>query len=91
MDLLDAVQALGGKNKLIEVIKKEMAEGNNTGWWNLINTCSKFVPKEVDASGTIRIVLDLPTAKPELTEPITTIDVIAVDIDDDIEAPLVQE
>lgn len=73
-DLLEAVQALGGKNKLIATIKQEMEEGNNTGWWNLINTCSKFVPKEINQESTITIQLAMPDI-PRLEEKEEVIDI----------------
>ena len=63
MDLLDSVGALGGKNKIIETIKADMAKGDNSSFWNLIRTCSSFVPKDMNITGgegLIALTLQIP-------------------------------
>ena len=68
MDLLDAVQALGGKNKLISTIKTDMAKGDNSSYWNLIRTCSSFVPKDMNITGgegLIALTLQIPRPSSE--------------------------
>ena len=50
LDILEAVQALGGKNKLIELVKKDLSRGNTKSYWDLLNLASKFVPREIEGS-----------------------------------------
>ena len=68
MDLLDSVGALGGKNKIIETIKADMAKGDNSSYWNLIRTCSSFVPKDMNITGgegLIALTLQIPRPSSE--------------------------
>ena len=68
MDLLDSVGALGGKNKIIETIKADMAKGDNSSFWNLIRTCSSFVPKDMNITGgegLIALTLQIPRPESE--------------------------
>ena len=63
MDLLEAVQAIGGKNRIIRAVKDDMAKGDNSSFWNLIRTCSSFVPKDMNITGgegLIALTLQIP-------------------------------
>jgi len=68
MDLLDSVGALGGKNRIISTIKADMAKGDNSSYWNLIRTCSSFVPKDMNITGgegLIALTLQIPRPSSE--------------------------
>ena len=68
MDLLEAVQAIGGKNRIIRAVKDDMAKGDNSSFWNLIRTCSSFVPKDMNItgdSGLIALTLQIPRPSSE--------------------------
>jgi len=68
MDLLEAVQAIGGKNRIIRAVKDDMAKGDNSSFWNLIRTCSSFVPKDMNITGgegLIALTLQIPRPSSE--------------------------
>ena len=81
IDLLDAFQAIGGKNRLIRSIKEDLNKGDSSTYWNLIHLCGKFVPKEVDirSDNRIQIELAIPNAITEDNKAIDNGKVIEVD------------
>ena len=83
--ILKALGAIDYESVLIRKMKDDIAKGDYTMFTTVLQLASKFVPKEVTSEGTITVQLELPRVNPVLVQPVDTIELKAIDIDDDIE------